>query len=41
MYNLGKYENTKLYYEKAQQINPNNLTSILSEKELRISNIFS
>ncbi len=33
MYNLGKTEDAKTYFEKAQKINAN-LTSILSEKEL-------
>ena len=32
LYNLGKIDEAKLYYDKALQINAN-LTSILSEKE--------
>jgi tetratricopeptide (TPR) repeat protein len=37
MYNLGKYNEAKLYFEKALQIN-SNLTSIMSEKELNVFN---
>lgn len=37
MYNLGKYDDVKIYYEKSLKINPN-LTSILSEKELTAFN---
>jgi len=37
LYNLGKYDEAKLYYEKALKINPT-LTSILSEKELTAFN---
>ena len=37
LYNLGKIQNAKLYYEKALQINAN-LTSILSEKDLTVFN---
>jgi hypothetical protein len=37
MYNLGKIDDAKLYFEKALQIN-DNLTSILSEKELTAFN---
>jgi hypothetical protein len=41
MYNLGKTEEAKLYYQKSLQINPN-LTSILSdEKELNVFNKLS
>jgi len=37
MYNLGKYDDAKSFFEKALQINPN-LTLILSEKELTAFN---
>ena len=37
MYNLGKIEDARSYYEKALKINAN-LTSILSEKELVVFN---
>ena len=37
LYNLGKIEDAKSYYEKALKINPE-LTSILSEKELTAFN---
>jgi tetratricopeptide (TPR) repeat protein len=33
LYNLGKIEDAKLYFEKSLKINPN-LTSILSEEKL-------
>ena len=37
LYNVGKIEDAKLYYEKSLKIN-SNLTSILSEKELSVFN---
>jgi hypothetical protein len=37
MYNLGKYDDAKSYFEKAHLIN-GNLTSLLSEKELTVFN---
>ena len=37
LYDLGKIEDAKSYFEKALQIN-SNLTSILSEKELTVFN---
>jgi hypothetical protein len=37
MYNLGKTDAAKSYFEKAIQINPN-LTTLLSEKELTAFN---
>ena len=37
LYNLGKIEEARSYYEKSLKIN-NNLTSLLSEKELTVFN---
>jgi len=37
MYNLGRIEDAKSYYENALQINAN-LTDIMSEKELTVFN---
>ncbi len=37
MYNLKKYDDARSYFEKALKIN-SNLTSILSEKELKTFN---
>ena len=37
LYNVGKIDDAKLYYEKSLQINPN-LTDISTEKELTVFN---